>query len=426
MTETLQTIDALLYRRDLKKAEVAIAKALRKPTPDALTAALLRRRAQIRLMRARIDEALSDMTRVRTLDPALFQTAQSVELWGDLHLARFELAALGFADRQDTHTALAAYTHLLESTPEYANAGWVMYQRGRVLLTQHAVAEAQAAFTQALLMPSTQPALTAYAYERLAFIAFYEHRSPQTASGFIERAIATYPADEHRIWLAQAFTLSSRILREVPDLPGALAAARAAVQIAGALGGDARPVLADALFNAGETASLVVGHEREVLSLLEQFLVTARRPVGIDVTWSRAFEMIGDAAVKRARFQSAVTAYTRALQHNPYNPWELSILLRLARAHYQLHEYEHAIHLLERLLQRAAAEHEPVDYRVYRLLANARYATGRYRDAVEAFEHALALAAPHTPAWEEMHLYCTRARHMLPAVTQAGSNGWSE
>jgi len=84
-----------------------------------------------------------------------------------------------------------------------------------VMHTKNHIDEAAVCFTHALLKQSHVPALTAYCYERLGFIAFYESRELRSAVTFLQKAIATYPANDARLWLVQAHTLHSRILREM-------------------------------------------------------------------------------------------------------------------------------------------------------------------------------------------------------------------
>ncbi len=89
--------------------------------------------------------------------------------------------------------------------------------------------------------------------------------------------------------------------------------------------------LADALLTAAETLVLIEGRENDVIAHLQQYIQISKKPLGIDVTWSRIHEMLGDAYYKNEQLQTAVAAYQAALQFNPYTPWEVSLHYRIAR-----------------------------------------------------------------------------------------------
>ena len=116
--------------------------------------------------------------------------------------------------------------------PSISNRGWIYYQRGRVLLTENRIDDAVECFQQALLTPSTVPALTAYCYERLGFVAFYERREFEQALSFLNKAVATYPTTEDRLWLVHVHTLRSRVFREMHDYDAAVDAANSAISVA--------------------------------------------------------------------------------------------------------------------------------------------------------------------------------------------------
>lgn len=240
MLDQVQAIDSLLLKKDIKKAEVMIARQLRSDLSLQGRARMLILRARARLLGARADDALDDLNKARSLVPEQFETPSNLELLGDTHFARFELASVGFADRHDTAAALDAYETILKHHPNYDNLGWIYYQKGRLLLTENRIDEAVACFQQALLTPSTVPALTAYCYERLGFVAFYEHRDSKQALAFLNKAVATYPVRENRVWLVQVHTLRSRVLREIHDYEAALEAATTAINVASAAGSTLR------------------------------------------------------------------------------------------------------------------------------------------------------------------------------------------
>ena len=413
MLDQFQAIDNLLLKKDIKKAEVMIARQLRSDLSLQGRARMFLLRARARLFSARVDDALDDLNKARSLIPEQFETPPNLELLGDTHFARFELASVGFADRHNTEAALAAYETILSSYPHYDNMGWVYYQKGRLLLTENRIDEAVACFHQALLMPSTVPALTAYCYERLGFVAFYEHRDSKQALAFLNKAVATYPVRENRVWLVQVHTLRSRVLREVHDYEAALEAATTAINVASAAGVEGKPGLADALLTAAETLSHLEGRERDVIAHVQQFTQISKRPLGIDVTWSRAHEMLGDASFLTGQYLAAASAYRAALQFNPYHPWEMSLHYRIARSYYQLGDYDKSIQAIEQLLQSAKADDQAVqDYRVFNILGNAHYALGQYRQARAAYEKTLELAPPSAEGLDKIKQYYTFAKDL--------------
>lgn len=413
--EQYRSVDELLSKRDVKRAEVTIARLLR---ADDLSvpehAHLMFARARARLYSARADDALEDLSRARALLPDEFETPQTLELLGDCHFARFELANIGFADRADTTQALAAYERALEEFPQYVNRGWLHYQRGRLLLTENRVLEAVDCFHQALLSPSTVPAQTAYCYERLGFVAFYEQRDFQHALSFLDKAVATYPTAEDRQWLVHVHTLRSRILREFRDYAGAIDAANTAIRVAS--GADGKAGLPDALLCAAETLALVEGREREVIAHLQQYTQITKKPLGIDVTWSRVHEMLGDAYFKSNQLGNSVAAYQAALQFNPYTPWELSLHYRIARTLYQQGDYAKSVRAIQQMLKAADADGQAVgDYRVYNILGNSYFALKSYPDAIRAYQTALDIAPSNADGLDRIRQYFQFAQDLSRA-----------
>jgi len=402
--EQYQNIDELLNKRDVKRAEIMIARSLRADLSVQERARLLIARARARLLSARVDDALEDLHTARSLLPDDFQTPQTLELLGDAHFARFELASVGFADRADTAQALAAYEHILAGYSQYDNRGWVFYQRGRVLLTESRIDEAVECFQQALLAQSTVPALTAYCYERLGFVASYERREFERALGFLNKAVATYPTGEDRRWLVSIHTLRSRVLREMQAYDAAVEAANTAIAVAASAEGKAG--LPDALLTTAEMLALVDGRERDVIAHLQHYIQISKKPLGIDVTWSRIHEMLGDAYFTSNQLQTAVAAYQAALQFNPYTPWELSLHYRIARTFYQLGEYEKSIQAAKKMLQAAEADGQTIgDYHVYNILGNAHFALQHYIEAAEAYQIALQMAPSNSENLDKIRQY---------------------
>jgi tetratricopeptide (TPR) repeat protein len=300
---------------------------------------------------------------------------------------------------------------VLSEFGQFDNTGWVLYQLARLRLIDGQALEAVDLLQKALLSPSRFAFLTAYCYERLGFIHLYEVRDLPQALNFLNKAVDTYPESERRTWLAQVHTLRSRVLRDQGKLDEALAAADFAVQIAAANGADGRVSMSDASLLAAELAAQIGGHDRDVVAYLNQFLQTSRKPGGIDVTWSRAHELLGDSLWRSANPQGALAAYESALQYNPYHPWELSLYYRMARCHYQMKDYARTTHALEHMFKIAERDGEAIsDFRVYQLLANAYYASHNFADAEAAYERALSLAPQETDHIAELVHYMHLAR----------------
>lgn len=416
-TEQLQTVDDLLARREIKKAEVLIARFLRSDMTPEQRAAVLILRARARLLGGRVDDTLEDLASARVAFPERFATPDALELLGDAHFARFELASVGFADRSNTTQAMEAYETILQKHAHYENTGWILYQMGRIMLTENRVEDAVSYFQRTLLNPSRVPALTAYCYERLGFVAFYEERDAKRALSFLNKAVDTYPAAESRIWLGQVHTLRSRVLREMHEYTHALEAAETAIAVCEAAGIEGKPGLADASLTAAEVVSELEGHEREVIGYLQHFLQNNKKPLGIDVTWSRVHEMLGDAHWKLAQHAAALSAYQAALEFNPYHPWELSLYYRIARCYYQLREYEKALETVERLLHLAAEDGQTVhDYRIYSVMGNAQFALGRYHQALETYRHTLDIAPANAENLDKIRQYYHFAEELIRAV----------
>jgi tetratricopeptide (TPR) repeat protein len=406
MQEQSRLIEELLLKREVKKVEIVIARVLRSNIPNKARAQFLTYRARARLISARPEDAIDDLLAAQTLIPEDFQQPEQLELLGDCYFARFEKASVGFADRNDTLQAGSLYQKVIEIFPDYANLGWVYYQLGRIALTDNHIGQSEIYFRQALFTPSQIGQLTAYCYERLGFTAFYERRDLNTALGFLNKAIDTYPNGENKGWLAQVHTLRSRVLRDMQNYGQALMAAETAVEVAATAGIEGRSSLIEALLTAGELLTGLDGRERDVVNYLQEFLQISKKPLGVDVTWSWVHEMLGDAYFRLGQYESAAEAFRAALQFNPYHPWEVSLHYRIARSCYQKRDYEAAVRAIKQMLAAAETEGEPVrDYRVYDVLGNAHFALKRYAEAVEAYRIALQMAPPNAENVDKIKTY---------------------
>ena len=412
MQDHLKVVSDLLARDEVKKAEVALARYLRGELDTAHRANALIFRAKIRLRNARPDDAIDDLMTSQALMPTSFKQPEMIELLGDCYLARFELSSVGFADRDDTAKAQSYYELILNNHPDYMNRGWLHYQLGRIMLSNNVVDSAASHFQQALLTPSSVSALTAYCYERLGFIAFYESRELNTAKGFLDKAIITYPAAEPRTWLVQAYILHSRILRERREYLSAIEAAEAALDIASNNPNNTSG-MTEALLMLAELLSSLENRTRDVINHLQRFLQTSKKPLGVDVTWSRVYEMLGDAYFKLGQYIDASETYETALHYNPYHPWEQSLYYRIARSYYQQNAYTEAIEAVERLMAAANADDEAIrDYRVYDVLGNAQFALGHYPEARQSYQNALQVAPSGTEGLEKIEQYLHLAQEL--------------
>jgi tetratricopeptide (TPR) repeat protein len=412
MEDQLKAIRENLDKRDVRKAEVLIARLLRRGLNNQQRAHVLFHRARARLLSARPDEAIDDLQAVRAADSA-FEEPAVLELIGDCYFSRFELATVGFADRTDTLQAEQIYREIVHRFPDYQNLGWVYYQLGCVLATQMSIEQAIACFQQALLSPSHLAPLTAFCYERLGYISFYELRDLNKALAFLNKAVDTYPSQENRTWLVQVHLLRSRVLRERRSYDLALRAADAAIVVAMEGGAENKSGLAEALLTAGEFLSEIGGRDKEVIEHFQHFLQTAKKPLGVDVTWARVHEMLGDAHLRLGQFESAIAAYQSVLQYNPDYPWEVSLYYRMARGYYQQQAYDKAIEAIQRMLNTAKSEGQTVsDYRVYDVLGNAQFALKHYAKAAEAYEMALQIAPPNAEEIDKIRRYCQYAQEM--------------
>ncbi|MCB9451786.1 MAG: tetratricopeptide repeat protein [Anaerolineaceae bacterium] len=408
MQDNLYLVDRLIEQRDVKKAETLIAKGLRATMQKSDHVELLIRRARVRLLTARPDDALMDLSTVQADDETRYRSFDVQELVADSYLARFEQASVGFVERQDTIKAQGIYQAILDESSNYNNTGWIHYQVGRVQLTAGDTEAAAQSFQAALLTPSHVRNLTAYCYERLGFIALYEWRAPNKALTFLNKSVDTYPASEDQSWLIQVHNLRSRALREMQDFHAALLAAREAVEIATTSGVEGRKGLSEALLTSAEILSIMDGHEKETAHYLQRFLRITKKPLGVDVTWSRVYEMLGSAYFRLGQYQDALVSYQSALQFNPDHPWEISLRYQIACCYYQQRSYESVVSELEGLVETL----EITDYRIYDVIGNARFALGHYDEALEMYQVALRLVPSNADDKDKIQKYYGFAQHL--------------
>jgi tetratricopeptide (TPR) repeat protein len=385
--QDFKLIEALITERDFKKAEVWLARSLRTDLSSANLTRLLVYRARLRLLTARPTDALADLreagiTLQTTTSPEL------LELLADCYFASYEHAQMGFADKEFIRHAEALYSHLLDNHSDYPNRGWIHYQYGRLALILAQPDKARQAFEQALFAPSRVVALTAYCYERLGYVAFYEQRQMQTALTLLDKAVHTYPAAEPRLWLVQVHRLRSRVLADV-DSSRAIEAARLALQIAEEAATADKTLVSEPLVALGELL-FRQGERLEAIECLQRFLQLGRPPQGIDVTWARVYEMLGDIYFELRRYDQSLQAFQNVLLFNPYHPWEETVHYRIACCHLRLKDYAKAVSTARTIIDRTQAEGHPVrDYRLYYVLGDAWFALGKYADSTQAYQGAL-------------------------------------
>jgi len=327
MANLWQDVIQAINHKDLKRAEIAVARLLKVELGNHDRARTLVYRARIRLLGLRPDDAMSDIQEAQAVDEHIKQHPYTLEVLADTHFQRFEVASAGFSDRQDVLQAQAYYHQIIRDYNDYDNLGWIYYQLGRTLLVVNEPLAARQAFQDGLFQPSWNKALSAYCYERLAFIAYYEYRKPREALTLIDKALHTYPTEESRTWWIQSHLMRTKILQDL-DTERAIRSAR---YILGQASDPAygKIVLAEVLFASAELYAKSAGYERDTITTLQQFFQISRKPVGVDVTWSRAYEMLGDAHFTQGQFDQAMNAYQLCLQYNPYHPWEEAIRQRI-------------------------------------------------------------------------------------------------
>jgi tetratricopeptide (TPR) repeat protein len=389
----IKQIEQWLARGEAKPAETQIVRLLRSTLSDYERVDLMLMRARARLVLERPNEALEDLQAIRTLAPDVWNRTKVQELLGDIYFSRFELAPVGFAERPDAIRARAIYESIDTRVPNYENLGWVLYQWGRVLLSENNIHAALAKFNDALFKPTTVRQLNALINERLGFIYLTEKRDPTTALGYFSRAATSYPAGEPTAWLMRLHLLRSRAFREQNLYDEALQAAQFAMMAVSQSDPEYREAIRDGHLSMGEILASIPGRERDAVEHLQLFLQQSRRPQGVDVTWSRIHETLGELYFRLERYEQSIAAYQMALTFNPYHPWEIQFQYVIALSYLQLGDFQNTIASVEQMMTLAKEENKPItDYHVYAILGNAHYALEHYPEALRALQRAVALA----------------------------------
>lgn len=395
MQTNTNEIENMLANGEVKKAEIRLAQLMRLEVSDSDRPQLLLLRARAKLLGEHADEAIEALTQAIEYKSALLRSSAFQELMGDCYFAHFEQASLGFADRNDLLRARDIYASLLQQNPSYLNRGWIYYQLGRIAIALDEINIAENLFQQALLSPNTTSSVTAYCYERLGFIAFYEKNLNDEALAYLRQAVDTYPSAASHRWLVQVHMLQGRIFKHLDDFSAALHALDMALEIASENADLDRATLAEALLAKAEVMSHFGGNEKDILNYLQQFIQVARKPVGIDVTWSRVSEMMGSIYIRLGNTEEGIASLEASLRYNPDHPWATSVYLQIARGAYQLKEYRRVIKTLDHIPD---SRNHP-DFRVYELLGNAYFALREYAASIEAYD----IALEHAPTEDTIH-----------------------
>ena len=405
MDEKLVAIDRALEDDDLRKAETLIGRLLKTPLSDDEQARVLLRRARTRFLRQFSEDALADITTATELFPDVQNLAYTKNLLGDIYFARFMLAEVGFADRADTDRALDYYSSILTTNTNYRQRGWVHYQRGCIYLTEHRIEEATTDFLAGLKRDNIPVSLHSFCYERLGFIAL-DQRKPEVALEYLAKAVDTYPTGKNAALLVQIHMLQSQAWQSLQQYEKALQAATNALNSLDTTAPNYREAFLEAHLAIGEIMAKLDGREAEAIEHLLQFLENSKRPLGVDVTWSRVYETLGDLSLRMNRNEQALEAFYAALEFNPLHPMEVNVRYKIARSYYRMRAYEKAISAIGDMAETAESENQPItDYRVYYVLANAHFALENYREAERAYRHSLEMAPPNADEMPKIQKY---------------------
>lgn len=405
MPGILHQIEDCLSRLDISKAQILILRAMDERPTEIIRAQLLVYRATAYLLSKHPESCLQDLEAVRDIDSGFFATDEIQEIHADCLLLRFEESSTGTSNQDDLNSAICIYQGIITETPEYDNLGWIYYQLGNAFLALNRVREAIESLQQGLNGLSRKTTLKALCYERLGYIEFFIRREFKRSLDLLELAVAVYPPEGDKGWLASIHMFSARVLHALGRTEAMVYSVGTATKIASECSTNST-VLAASLLSAGELLSAVDWYEREAVDYLHQYLASRAKPAQIDVTWSRVHEIIGDLHFRLANYEAAAQAYSTALKFNPFHPWETSIYYRAAQCHYQLGAYRDVVTIIRRLLESAQSDSSPItDYRVYDILANAEFALARYDEAAEHYQKALDIAPPSFDGIEKIRLY---------------------
>lgn len=387
--------------QDPQKADVLISRSLRnRDVSPEMREALLILQARAKLKLGRPQEALDALSsaEIHELTPAI--PAATLELLGDAFLARFELAPVGFADHTDLQKAQTAFEIIMHTQPDYDNIAWIHYQLGRISLISDDVDSAERYFIKGLEDKAIDSLTRVYCFERLGYIAHYEQRDPGRADKFIGEALALKASRADLIWRTELLLMRSRIQKEF-NITDAITSAKEAVRHASEETNTSRKLLAESLLNLAELLFIDNHFPDAIVDVLERFFKVSKQPIGIDVTWSRAFELLGASYSAMKRYSEAIKAFQNSLDYNPYHPWEEAILCSIGHSYYELGAFDTVVQHFEDLIAKARISTNSLEgYQAYHLLANSYFVLGRYPEAITAYEQVIQIAPEGTDVSE--------------------------
>jgi tetratricopeptide (TPR) repeat protein len=297
---------------------------------------------------------------------------------------------------------------------------WVCYQCGRIKLSQNDIDAAAAYFQSVLDAPNHVPGVRAMAQERLGFVELFEKRDPAAALEHFHAAQKVATGDEPPGWLVQLNIRMSHAHLERREYDDALAAARSALRTIQSNGTTAhRMALPEAHLAIADVMAVMPDYESEAIEHYLRFLQYSRRPPGIDVTWSKVHETIGHLSFRLERYQQAITAFEKALEINPYHPWDLNLRYQIARCYYRSRLYERVVETITEIETRAQNDAEEVrDWLVHNLLGNALFALEDFQAASEAYQTALELAPVGDTGVEKTRIYLRFCEELLQSAEE--------
>jgi tetratricopeptide (TPR) repeat protein len=405
--------DARYLDWDIKHSEILLTRELKTTKDKQSRIQLLIQRTRLRLRLHHVDAAWEDFAAIQLAqtqaDAPTYR--QLVLLEADCNLARFETASVGFANRQFLNRSIDLYEWLMSSQDSDEALSWIHYQLGRARMFAMDFFSAAQEFKRSLALPGTgdYPELTAYCYERLGYIEYYEYRNPQLALAYLRRALVTYPDATDDRWRVSVYLLCGRILKETHKIESALDYTKAAFDIT--LQSDDKALLGEPLLAITEILALTSGNDRYIVDVITRYMHFKRRPPGIDLTWGILNDMLGDAYFNLGQYDNAIEAYRDALFFNPDHLTEANVQFKLGRCYYQLRQYRR----VEQCVRRGLSEIDRENFGyaesyLYELLGHACFANGEYDKAITAYEHSIELNTASTTSRIQLQHYLALAR----------------
>lgn len=392
----LDLLKTSLEKGDLRRAQQIIGK---------LPSVMLEQ-AEVVFLQAKYAYLNQDYTScIRLLKPVVTD-ADAFSLLASAHFSRYQHAPIGHARRADAEQALKYYHALITRYPKFDNIAWVYYQMGLVLNALNEQDSACACFRNSLNMPSEDSAVKSYAYERLAHYEFYVRRDFKQAYNLLDLALAVYTSQPNKRWLIEAYLFKARIQQVLKQPEGTYQSVEKAIQHALTHFRNDTTELSEILFASAELLTQIENHEKQSAKYMEEYLRIRPKPDGIDVSWSRANEIIANVRFAEGLYEESLNAYRATLEYNPYHPWHLNINYQIALCHYQQGQYQQTIDTIQHLLETAHRDSTIIsDYRVYDVLGSAQFALSKFKEASESYRQALDLTPPQPNVIDKIKLY---------------------